>query len=181
MESWREELYAELYHHGIKGQRWGVRRFQNPDGTLTEEGRKRYGSLESLRKEGRLLLSHDFTKPESFNKIDMTRAKESIDLGLKALNKMGFEGFDPKKGITGDDRRWFVFEDQTIGHLAIADLVNQGFSKNEILKFIDEANNKFEEKANSRNFNGIYDYFDLKEFHNNGFIDACIEIKKQNN
>lgn len=43
MESWREELYRdELYHHGIKGQKWGVRRFQNEDGTLTPEGQKRY-------------------------------------------------------------------------------------------------------------------------------------------
>lgn len=33
----------ELYHHGILGQKWGVRRYQNPDGTLTEEGKKRYG------------------------------------------------------------------------------------------------------------------------------------------
>ena len=32
----------ELYHHGIKGQRWGVRRFQNEDGTLTAEGKRRY-------------------------------------------------------------------------------------------------------------------------------------------
>lgn len=32
----------ELYHHGIKGQKWGVRRFQNPDGTLTMAGKKRY-------------------------------------------------------------------------------------------------------------------------------------------
>lgn len=32
-----------LYHHGIKGQKWGIRRFQNPDGTLTSEGKKRYG------------------------------------------------------------------------------------------------------------------------------------------
>ena len=31
----------ELYHHGIKGQKWGVRRFQNPDGTLTPRGKKR--------------------------------------------------------------------------------------------------------------------------------------------
>ena len=32
----------ELYHHGILGQKWGVRRYQNENGTLTAEGRKRY-------------------------------------------------------------------------------------------------------------------------------------------
>ena len=32
----------ELQHHGIKGQKWGVRRFQNTDGSLTAEGKKRY-------------------------------------------------------------------------------------------------------------------------------------------
>lgn len=32
-----------LAHHGIKGQKWGVRRYQNPDGTLTAEGKARYG------------------------------------------------------------------------------------------------------------------------------------------
>ena len=32
----------ELYHHGIKGMKWGIRRFQNEDGSLTAAGRKRY-------------------------------------------------------------------------------------------------------------------------------------------
>lgn len=35
--------YQELYHHGILGQKWGVRRYQNPDGSYTAAGRKRYG------------------------------------------------------------------------------------------------------------------------------------------
>ena len=37
------QVNDSLYHHGVKGQQWGVRRYQNSDGSLTEEGRRRYG------------------------------------------------------------------------------------------------------------------------------------------
>lgn len=37
------EQYAYLAHHGVKGMKWGVRRYQNPDGTYTDAGRARYG------------------------------------------------------------------------------------------------------------------------------------------
>ena len=34
-----------LYHYGIKGMRWGIRRYQNPDGSLTPAGRKHLEKL----------------------------------------------------------------------------------------------------------------------------------------
>lgn len=35
-----EKIY--LSHHGIRGQKWGIRRYQNEDGTLTNAGKSRY-------------------------------------------------------------------------------------------------------------------------------------------
>ena len=42
-----------LEHHGIKGQKWGVRRFQNKDGTRTALGKKRESSSDAKEKEAR--------------------------------------------------------------------------------------------------------------------------------
>lgn len=59
----------ELYHHGVKGQKWGVRRYQNSDGSLTPLGKKRYAKEE---KRGGSL------NPEDWNKQDVKRAKNVV-------------------------------------------------------------------------------------------------------
>ncbi|MCD7958351.1 MAG: hypothetical protein LUF89_02210 [Ruminococcus sp.] len=41
-------MMNELYHHGILDQKWGVRRYQNYDGSLTAAGKERYGSTDKL-------------------------------------------------------------------------------------------------------------------------------------
>lgn len=43
--------YNELMHYGVKGQKWGVRRYQNKDGSLTNAGKKRYSTTENSNSE----------------------------------------------------------------------------------------------------------------------------------
>lgn len=43
-------MMDSLYHHGTKGQRWGIRKYQNKDGSLTPAGKQRYGARDAKGK-----------------------------------------------------------------------------------------------------------------------------------
>jgi hypothetical protein len=76
----------ELYHHGIKGQKWGIRRFQNPDGTLTAAGKKRY-----IKGDGKLTRKGNkaYKKDENLKKsIDIERDSSAK---AKAMEDLGYE------------------------------------------------------------------------------------------
>ena len=75
----------ELLHWGIKGMKWGVRRYQNPDGSLTAEGRKRYNTGETTGD----------SKSGSGNKSSGSQKKSvremSDDELMKAINRARLE------------------------------------------------------------------------------------------
>ena len=75
---------AELYHHGVKGQRWGIRRYQNKDGSLTTYGKKRYAKeLAKLEADKKRVRQQEQTA-KKIKKLDDMR--KDLDERKKALN-----------------------------------------------------------------------------------------------
>ena len=72
----------ELYHHGIKGQKWGVRRFQNKNGSLTAAGKKRYDEYAKKESDYRTKL-----KKISKNKNLSDKEKELIKYRDNSMTK----------------------------------------------------------------------------------------------
>ena len=70
----------DLLHSGVKGMKWGIRRYQNKDGSLTNAGKKRYNKeMEKLRAEKRVLKTQAATKA----KLDKLAAAEKENEELK--------------------------------------------------------------------------------------------------
>lgn len=95
-------LPDELYHHGIKGQRWGIRRYQNPDGTWTEAGKKRYGSGKNRYKnedgtyteEGHKHYSEEGAKKHSKKVLMTAAAVVGTAAAIYAAREIGRNYFD---------------------------------------------------------------------------------------
>lgn len=74
---------GEIYHHGITGMKWGVRRYQNKDGSLTPAGKKRYKSVEEELKAREKVIKNKERAKEKLAKLEAKKAE--LDAREKAL------------------------------------------------------------------------------------------------
>lgn len=79
---------GELYHSGIKGMKWGIRRYQNKDGSLTPAGRKRYNKeVERLKEREKELKGQERAKARQA-KLDAKKAElDEREKALKGKNE----------------------------------------------------------------------------------------------
>ena len=183
-----------LAHHGILGMKWGIRRFQNKDGSLTKAGKQH---REELNESNDLNKSDEFSKeiadyPElnevssfrtSDNKKDRTKA---VDFGLRALLKADLATSYADEEELNENldsfREWFYFEDQTIGYPEIAHMVLKGYSKDKILKACKEASDISKKDYSNEsiwNLGYVNDYEFSQD--NTKYLDACIDLYNEEN
>lgn len=84
------EEFNELHHHGVKGQKWGVRRYQRKDGSLTPLGRKRAGGSSSDSKGGMFKFKSkqkDKAKAASEKSVSKKKLHEMTDEEITAAIK----------------------------------------------------------------------------------------------
>lgn len=93
------EHNTELYHWGIKGMKWGVRRYQNSDGSLTSKGKKRY-SEDAYRakkiKKKRLSQMSNAELKELNNRMQLEQnyknlKKQKMSIGRKFVQDVAYE------------------------------------------------------------------------------------------
>lgn len=121
----------ELSHHGILGMKWGVRRFQNADGSLTDAGKKRYLSNRQVRKVQDLFDKSSYKEDISDKVFAITKADKSA---LQEARKELALNLKEQKEITAEQKKLFDEIESDKGkrtyYEAVSEIASYGAWKN---------------------------------------------------
>ena len=99
----------ELMHWGIKGMKWGVRRYQNKDGSLTPAGRKRYDKEMAKLKEEEKVTKNKLKTQAKLNKLEEKRKEvEALKTGKPIAKKTAESSKPSVKDMSDDELRRVV-------------------------------------------------------------------------
>lgn len=132
----QQEKNDELYHHGIKGQRWGIRRYQNEDGSLTPEGRERYGLGDGnfAQRYGKFAMK--YTKPSAWTKPgELSNDMAIVLTGVKTKKE--------REAIKKDAERKYKDYERLCSKAE--ELEQNNYDENKIDSAWDKANKAYEE------------------------------------
>lgn len=148
----------ELTHWGIKGMRWGIRRYQNKDGSLTEAGRKRYGTdYDPHKMADRLstyMTSNTFKNSNTYKKVENEHAKEMAKLNNNSKYKWYLQKNKEidKRMDEGDDNAPFKNEKEFDKYLDLEEQYSADYTK---------AMNRIDKKASAMLLRDLnYEYSD---------------------
>ena len=149
-------LYREndyLAHYGVKGQKWGVRRYQNADGSLTNAGMKKQAKMEKYRsklvkKADRKATSNRNSAKRAMNTVqDLKKNGTKSDAYREWKSSTDAERareYEQNNNITYTDAlgrsTTYTRSYRTSGNRLINDVIDYGNSKQKIKELIDENN-----------------------------------------
>lgn len=120
-----------IEHHGIKGQKWGVRRYQNPDGTLTPLGRKKLGRLEQRASE--VKTSMEKAKARYTALTAKKKSGKATTAELKELKNITSSLKKTSKKLTNLERKKSKLSGPDVKEKTLDEVVRSG-TKEEIIK-----------------------------------------------
>lgn len=136
-----------LMHYGVKGQKHGVRKYQNEDGTLTEEGRRHYGY--GMDKKVRILdpTKKPNTKPKEITAEERRKIKEATD---KIKGMTPEERRNAFNGNAKSSTRTYSKESKAKGKNILANLFGQRTEVAKSKNALEKQKNKTTELENER-------------------------------
>lgn len=156
----------ELYHYGVKGMKWGVRRYRNKDGSLTPAGKKRYYGDVTVETNGDNYFAYTKDKAIGISKKSFEKLEDDVNNEIARGYARQYYNMPLKKFInTTMDSSDVAMVDYLIDscmELHLTDLLNEQGIRYKINFKTKESSNKKPKYTQEQAINKVYDDLEKK-------------------